>query len=140
MINEKSYSFLLQAQRFSCQGSIKERAHKNCYEVDQSVTLQHAAVNYPLVDYAKLPITPLKLYHDPRTPLGRFTVHNFPNAMISAERQQAHHLHLNGTCQLLILYISTSNCCLLLLMYLTSLQFANKGIMVIAYRMYENSV
>ena len=63
------------------------------------VTLQHAAVNYPLVDYAKLPITPLKLYHDPRTPSGRFTVHNFPNAMISAVRQQAHHLHLNGTHQ-----------------------------------------
>ena len=49
------------------------------------VTIQHTAVNYPLIDYAGVTsLTPTKLYSDPRVKPGEFSVFNFPNANTAA--------------------------------------------------------
>lgn len=49
------------------------------------LSAQHAAVNYPIPNYAAYtPLTPTKLYSDPRVKPGQFKVYNLPNGNISA--------------------------------------------------------
>ncbi|KAL9957186.1 hypothetical protein ACROYT_G038793 [Oculina patagonica] len=49
------------------------------------VTIQHAAVNYELSDYAEfIPNLPTKLYNDTRVKEGEFSVYRLPNRFTSA--------------------------------------------------------
>ena len=49
------------------------------------VTVQHAAVNYELADYAVYaPNLPTKLYNDTRVKDGEFSVYRLPNRLTSA--------------------------------------------------------
>ena len=49
------------------------------------LTIQHAAVNYPLSDYAEyIPNLPTKLYNDTRVKEGEFDVLRLPNRNTSA--------------------------------------------------------
>ena len=49
------------------------------------LTIQHAAVNYPLSDYAEyIPNLPTKLYNDTRVKEGKFDVLRLPNRKTSS--------------------------------------------------------
>ena len=49
------------------------------------LTIQHAAVNYPLSDYAQyIPNLPTKLYNDTRVEDGEFDVLRLPNRKTSS--------------------------------------------------------
>ena len=49
------------------------------------LTIQHAAVNYPLSDYAQyIPNLPTKLYNDTRVEEGEFHVLRLPNRKTSS--------------------------------------------------------
>ncbi|KAJ7384832.1 hypothetical protein OS493_019509 [Desmophyllum pertusum] len=49
------------------------------------LTIQHAAVNYELSDYAEyIPNQPTKLYNDTRVEEGKFSVYRLPNRLTSA--------------------------------------------------------
>ena len=49
------------------------------------LSVQHAAVNYLLADYAQyIPNQPTKLYNDTRVSEGEFSVYRLPNRLTSA--------------------------------------------------------
>ena len=65
--------------------STKEELCDIVTRIISQLTIQHAAVNYPLSDYAEyIPNLPTKLYNDTRVKEGEFDVLRLPNRNTSS--------------------------------------------------------
>ena len=83
--NRINQSFLWQIKGFPASIGTKQDLCDIVTRIISQLTIQHAAVNYPLTDYAQyIPNLPTKLYNDTRIQEGKFDILLLPNRKTSA--------------------------------------------------------
>ena len=77
--------FLWQIKGLPRRIDTKQELYDIVTRIISQLTIQHAAVNYPLSDYAQyIPNLPTKLYNDTRVEEGEFDVLRLPNRKTSS--------------------------------------------------------
>ena len=78
-------SYLSQIKGLPAKISTKQELCDIVTRIISQLTIQHAAVNYPLSDYAEyIPNLPTKLYNDTRVKEGKFDPLRLPNRKTSS--------------------------------------------------------